>query len=116
MFLKDSLEKVLGEPVALRAPLKEVKADPFSLESLIAWLENQPAKKRYCFMDTGHCLIAQYFDHCGIKYENIGGTIWWPRLSKSEPLPDGFAEVAGRGAMTFGAALTRAQAALERLS
>lgn len=39
----------------------ETKADPFSLESLIAWLEKQPAKKKYDYFDCrGRCLFGQY--------------------------------------------------------
>ena len=38
-----------------------VKADPFSLESLIAWLEKQPADKTYCYVESNACLLSQYF-------------------------------------------------------
>lgn len=36
------------------------KVDVFSLEGLIAWLEKQPAGKRYDWHDPAHCLIAQW--------------------------------------------------------
>jgi len=43
----------------------ETKADPFKLDSLVAWLEKQPAEKPYCYLDHGQCLLGQYFAHHG---------------------------------------------------
>lgn len=47
----------------------EVKADPMSLDTLIAWLETMPAKKDYCYLDHGRCLLGQYFSAMGFGPE-----------------------------------------------
>ncbi len=40
---------------------QEIKADPFMLSSLIAWLKRQPAHERYKFANCeGQCLFSQY--------------------------------------------------------
>jgi hypothetical protein len=103
----------------------EVKADPFSLESLIAWLEKQPADKQYCYLDNGNCLHCQYFTAMG--FENVhafGFAIYHgknPMLSSMGQddaienggrLSDQFVDVAVLGRHTFGAALDRAREAL----
>ncbi len=45
---------------------QETKANPFTLESLIAWLEKQPADTTYCFWDySGHCLLSSYLSAMG---------------------------------------------------
>jgi len=49
----------------------QIKADPFSLDSLIAWLEKQPADKSYQFCDSSSCLIAQYLKAHGVKHFNL---------------------------------------------
>lgn len=93
----------------------EVKADPFSLEAFIGWLEKQPANKTYEFMNCqGACLLGQYMASVG------------------EPWSDGkYVEIAHsmcRGYKgfdfyigvtrphTFGAALDRARKALAHSS
>jgi hypothetical protein len=45
-------------------PKWEVKADPFSLESLIAWLEKMPAEKEYNWA-SANCLLCQYLAEKG---------------------------------------------------
>ena len=43
------------------APLApEVKADPFSLDSLISWLERMPPAATYCYALYEDCLLAQW--------------------------------------------------------
>lgn len=40
---------------------QQVKADPYSLDSLIAWLEEQPAGKQYNYRNSnGGCLLDLY--------------------------------------------------------
>jgi len=91
-------------------PKWEQQTNPFSLTSLIAWLEKQPAGKTYCYTDGGECLIAQYLQSigrtnvrvwCGGAYETRQGRGQVPRemwrTSIDEP-------------STFGAALARARA------
>lgn len=41
-------------------PKWEVKADPLTLDGLIAWLEKQPADAGYDFCEIGKCLLAQW--------------------------------------------------------
>lgn len=49
----------------------ETKADPLTLDALIAWLETKPAAKTYCYDDHGHCLAAQYNASIGREYSVI---------------------------------------------
>jgi hypothetical protein len=89
----------------------EVKADPFSLDNLIAWLEKQPAKKTYCFMDSGACLLGQYYIAMGCEKVVIGGMSvtldgHW------QEMPDDFSDIPAEYPRTFGAALKRARKTL----
>ncbi len=94
--------------------------DVFSLESLIAWLEQQPPKKRYSYMNVeGRCLIGQYLTAHGLA---------WGHGYYSDVMPNenfehnglmyscrGYIAAGFRGdAQTFGAALKRARAVLEK--
>jgi hypothetical protein len=83
----------------------EVKADPFSLESLIAWLEKQPTNVAYDWDDCdGGCLIGLYGNAIGI------GERWkqfHSNLFESDRL-----YIASRAPHTFGAALDRARKVL----
>jgi hypothetical protein len=95
-------------------PKWEVKADPFSLRSLIAWLETQPADETYCYMDNGHCLVAQYLESHG--YRNLGVdrrgfyySVGVGRARAWQDLPPVLNDIALRGLHTFGAALERAR-------
>ena len=81
-----------------------IKADPFSLENLIAWLEKQPAQKEYDYLNCeGYCLIGQYLTahgkHWSRDYDLLGDSCL--RV-----------DVAGTAPYTFGAALNRAREAL----
>lgn len=88
----------------------EVKADPFSLESLIAWLEKQPADKMYCYQDLGHCLLGQYFRSCGFLNVQVGGSEVGLN-GRDFRLSEAFANIAVEYPRTFGAALERARKA-----
>lgn len=47
----------------------QTKADPFTLESLIAWLEKQPANMTYEYMNcAGMCLLGQYMTSIGVDW------------------------------------------------
>lgn len=87
----------------------EVRADPFSLESLIAWLEKQPAGATYDYCDSQACLIAQYLKAQGVAEFSITS----PMLSP-DPAIQQFARIAngGRPIDTFGEALERARSAV----
>lgn len=58
MFEPGKLKHLLDEPLA-KARLKEVPA-PFSLPSLIAWLETKDPAEEYNYIDYDNCLVAQY--------------------------------------------------------
>ena len=82
--------------------------DPFSLKSLIAWLEKQPADRAYEFYDCDACLIAEYL-------RAVKG--WETPANHTSSYVTGFFGsmeeyhgVAARWPWTFGAALERARA------
>jgi hypothetical protein len=97
-------------------PKWEVKTDPFTFESLIAWLERQPAQKEYCFMDNGGCLFFQYLEEMGVDVVGVGGASFRREADDRDggrhPLPTGWPSLASLEPHTFGAALERARAAL----
>lgn len=91
---------------------QQTKADPFTLISLIAWLEKQPSDETYCYTSIGHCLIAQYLNAHGIRTDNVNPSYYFDERNGSHPLPAAFNEIANgcsTGGDTFGAALTRAR-------
>lgn len=97
----------------------EVKTDPFTLESLIAWLEKMPADGVYCYTDGGACLLHQYYTSCGFKDVQVHGWGRWSHSgAKRIESPDGFWPVSADPSLsrdwTFGAALSRARALLPR--
>lgn len=48
---------------------QQTKADPFKLETLIAWLESQDPNQQYDYWDCkGRCLYGQYMTHHGIPW------------------------------------------------
>lgn len=91
---------------------KTVTSDPFTLESLIAWLEKQPADQGYEWHNCdGGCLIGLYGAYHGFSWRQMidcpGGD---PENTPYAKLtPGGLAAAHPR---TFGAALIRARAAL----
>jgi hypothetical protein len=91
----------------------ETKADPLKVDTLIAWLEKQPADEAYCYQDHGRCLFGQYFTAMGFKNVSVGGiTFSYGDSEKWEhrmDLPQGWSGIASRQPRTFGAALERAQ-------
>jgi hypothetical protein len=93
-------------------PKWEVKSDVLSLESLIAWLETQPADKVYCYSNTGDCLHHQYFTAMGMVMKSgVGGTYVNLESGKRVYFSDGFIHTAAFEPHTFGAALDRAREA-----
>ena len=46
---------------------RDVKAEPFALTSLVAWLEKQPDDEAYDYNCNGKCLLSQYFIAHGFK-------------------------------------------------
>jgi hypothetical protein len=90
----------------------EVKADPFSLESLIAWLEKQPSDGSYDWYGIEKCLVCQFYQANGISEP-------WGECSYTKPFDRGHGHadahrrywaVGQAWPWTFGAALERARA------
>lgn len=79
-------------------------ANPFSLESLIAWLEKQPPDANYDWSDAAKCVLGQFAAAMGADDAELESL----SLSNIEP----FDNVALDSPYTFGAALERARAAL----
>lgn len=78
----------------------EIKSDPYSLEALIGWLENQIPHMSYRFMSiNGSCLIGQYATEIGVD---------WHRCH-SEFYERNELWIASNQPYTFGAALERAR-------
>jgi hypothetical protein len=89
------------------------KPDVFSLESLIAWLEKQPADGVYCYLDNGGCLLHKYFTAMGVaKLDWVGGYNLHLNAGTAIPLTEAFEDISANLPHTFGAALIRARAAL----
>jgi hypothetical protein len=86
----------------------ETKTDPFSLGSLIAWLERQPRSIHYEYICGGTCLLAQFFQAHGYSNILVGGF----RVLLDDimcELPAWFNDIAISEPHTFGAALERAR-------
>lgn len=91
-------------------PKWEVKTKPdvFSLESLIAWLEKQPADEVYDYMNChGACLLDQY----GAAMAVPRNSATYRQLDRAFDGGGGYFIACGHP-RTFGAALTRARKAL----
>ena len=94
----------------------EIKTDPFKIESLIAWLEKQPADKEYEFTDCGSCALAQYFLAHGYTEVNMGTDSfdYGPNFKYEAELPSGWNDLVNpftgdRDVRTFGGVLLRAR-------
>lgn len=83
--------------------------NPLSLDSLISWLEKQPADGSYNYVDPHGCLIYQYLEQMGFQVRSIGGSSWLdPQLAQHD-FPVEFNEIAARAPNTYGVALQRAK-------
>ncbi len=90
-----------------------LKTDVMSMENLVNWLEQQPAKAEYDYLDHRNCLVAQYLKanghkdpfvySCGHYQDNKG---------RDYQLPMDFDDASVGYPRTFGAALKRAKAYL----
>lgn len=91
----------------------KTKVDAFSIASIIAWLEKQPAARRYSWTEEstscrGGCLIHQY-----LKSHGLDPSAYYQKIACLETnghyrFFDG--DVAMERPFTFGAALKRARA------
>ncbi len=80
-----------------------------SLDSLIHWLGQQKATKRYSYHNGYTCLLAQYYTDMGLTNARVG----YKRLISDQvhgSLPDGFNVIAKGNIFTrlYGLALRRA--------
>lgn len=91
----------------------EKKAAPLAIGTLIAWLERQDPQTTYCYVESGSCLLAQYFEGVGFGRVTVcrGGVWYGPKFEHQISPPDLFHDLAQARPHTFGAALTRARAA-----
>lgn len=80
----------------------EIKADPLSIEALIAWLEQQPGEAAYCYLSVGHCLAAQYNKSIRREYKP-------PLYDKTGSFDQKLEWIACTGERTFAGALDRAR-------
>lgn len=99
----------------LRSDAKPIgtKADPFKLKTLIAWLEKQPADGAYCYLSNGACMLAKYFTAQGLKRVELGAN-FLSHAGGVRKLPTAFNGIAQYGPRTYGAALDRARALVQR--
>jgi hypothetical protein len=91
----------------------------FSLESVIAWLEQRPPKKRYNYGNIdGKCLFGQYIAAHGLTWGK--GTNNYAKCLADIEVPDNYGAVCARSYIslkrpwTFGAALKRAREVAEK--
>lgn len=81
----------------------ETKADPYKLESLIAWLETQNPATTYNYHNLrGDCLLCQYLTASGVDYIKYGELLTANQRNR----------IAAARPWTFGNALERARAEL----
>jgi len=86
----------------------ETKADPYTLQGFIAWLEQQPADEHYNYYDICGCVAHQYLVSTGARGADGFS-------EDNHTLGDVFSNlheyhfVAGAYPWTFGAALERAR-------
>ena len=88
---------------------------------LIAWLERQPARKRYDYSDRGCCLAAQFNQLCGRKYMPSlamcdDGSVISVKGRRNSKFDVVLERVAMQAPHTFGAALKRARREFARAS
>jgi hypothetical protein len=87
-----------------------IKADPFSLESLIAWVEKQPADTSYNWDSCEDCLVGQYV-RAVTGSDSPSGEVIYRELF---PDLDTYFAVCAEAPWTFGAALDRARRIAKR--
>ena len=85
---------------------QQTRADPFSLESLITWLERQGPRQTYRFDQPAVCLVGQWIRAMGLVAEKDVGRISANLVTARSV----FAPIVFRRPQTFAAALRRARA------
>lgn len=82
------------------------KAKPLTLKNLIVWLRKKPARGQYVWHEPTNCVIGQWLRASGTPDTEI----WAKSVHLAKD--DLFTAIALNGPYTFGAALKRAEAAL----
>lgn len=85
----------------------------FELETLVAWLKRQPARKFYVYESVNECLLARYFKNCGYMNAEVGSSVVVLNSGEYQELPEGFNSIAFGVPRTFGSALRRAKKMME---
>lgn len=90
---------------------------PYTLESLVAWLETMQATEIYCYESNGGCLVARYLADHGHQQLNVGSaSIFFSPPNgghKFMNMPNGWNAIAVQEPRTFGSALLRARSYLD---
>jgi hypothetical protein len=92
-----------------KAPAEAPAKPQPSVQGFIAWLETKNPRGRYEYWNCqGHCLIGQYVNAIGLRWDRDSGPgrDWWYSHPDAEPLLD----VSAEEPHTFGAALKRVRA------
>lgn len=88
----------------------EVKTDPFSRESLVAWLEKQDPNESYDWHCQGRCMLGQWLRSIEpFSAGNPDGDSWSYIVNGAVMDFSKFTDIALYGDATFGAALARAR-------
>jgi hypothetical protein len=91
------------------------KIEEPSLPGMIAWLEQQPASKRYNYYDFSKCACGQYYESLGMVFTMHTPIGWWlnEKVARSGNA-GGLTRLFGRlfAVDTMGEALNRARLAM----
>ena len=80
-----------------------------SVESLIAWLEEQNPNEKYSYINPRGCLLAQYFTAMGMVGVSVSHFYYGGLGFHRKELPQHLHDIAFASPHTFGAALERAK-------
>jgi hypothetical protein len=110
MYEPSKLKELIGT--------REVSPAPYTLESLIAWLERKNPEGSYDYLDPHGCMIYQYFSFAGVHCLGVSSEHWQDGKGAYNPIPKYFYCISSGHrrdddlwrVWTFGAALLRARA------
>lgn len=93
----------------------ETKADPFTLDALIAWLRTRPGNEEYCWTNGGSCLYGQYGEFLRLGVSDASAYLavingFGVHGTYCNSLIEPFGNLAMGSPRTFGGALDRALA------
>ncbi len=87
------------------------KSNAMTHRSFVAWLKRQPPDKTYCYLDHGHCLVADYLLAQGYKNVKVysGGVFNHGKKRGDHDYPQEMDDISNHTPHTYRAALERAQ-------